>query len=93
MMANEMMDIDQTLGCLLGGAVGDALGAPYEGLWSKSIPDSDGLLAGFGEFHGCPRGQYTDDTQLTLATVESIVEQQTIDPHGIAVAELGETVS
>jgi ADP-ribosylglycohydrolase len=28
---------DQILRCLLGGAVGDALGAPFEGLWADSI--------------------------------------------------------
>ena len=38
------------LGCLLGGAVADALGAPFEGLWSHSIPDEPALLADFGEF-------------------------------------------
>jgi ADP-ribosylglycohydrolase len=57
----------------LGCAVGDALGAPYEGLWSHSIPDEEILLSGFGEFEGYPRGQFTDDTQLTLATVRSIL--------------------
>lgn len=60
-------------GCLLGGAVGDALGAPFEGLWSETIPDQDELLAGYALYEGFPPGQYTDDTQLTLATVESIV--------------------
>lgn len=64
---------DRFLGCLLGCAVGDALGAPYEGLWSDSIPDAETLLAGFGEFEGYPLGQYTDDTQLSVATVESIL--------------------
>jgi ADP-ribosylglycohydrolase len=32
---------DRFLGCLLGCAVGDALGAPYEGLWAESIPDAE----------------------------------------------------
>lgn len=65
---------DRFLGCLLGCAVGDALGAPYEGLWSASIPAEEALLAGFAEVEGYPNGQYTDDTQLSVATVESIVE-------------------
>lgn len=61
------------VGTLLGGAVGDAMGAPFEGLWTDDIPAADSLLASFHEYHGYPSGQYTDDTQLTLATIESIV--------------------
>jgi ADP-ribosylglycohydrolase len=45
---------DRVLGCVLGGAVGDALGAPFEGLWARSIPDAAVLLAGFAEFEGSP---------------------------------------
>lgn len=66
------------LGTLLGGAVGDAIGAPFEGLWADSIPSADSLAAAFHEYHGYPNGQYTDDTQLTLATIQSIVEQDDI---------------
>lgn len=72
------------LGCLLGCAVGDALGAPFEGLWSHSIPSDEALLAGFAEFEGYPRGQFTDDTQLTLATVRSILATGEVSPAHIA---------
>ena len=75
---------DRFLGCLLGCAVGDALGAPYEGLWSRSIPDEDVLLAGYAEFEGYPNGQYTDDTQLSVATVEAILESGDVAPAEIA---------
>src|ERR1700736_5102940 len=75
---------DRFLGCLLGCAVGDALGAPYEGLWSHSIPDAETLLAGFGEFEGYPPGQYTDDTQLSVATVKSILRTRSVSPPDIA---------
>lgn len=71
-------------GCLLGGAVGDALGAPFEGLWGETIPGKKELLQRFAEFEGFPEGQFTDDTQLTLATVESIVSCQYINPFDIA---------
>lgn len=78
------------LGTLVGGAVGDAMGAPFEGLWSESIPSADSLAASFHEYHGYPNGQYTDDTQLTLATIQSIVEQDDIIVADIAreIAEL-----
>jgi ADP-ribosyl-[dinitrogen reductase] hydrolase len=69
-------------GALVGGAVGDALGAPFEGLWSDDIPTSESLIASYHEFHGYPTGQYTDDTQLTLATIRSIIENGDVDiPH------------
>ena len=78
------------LGTLLGGAVGDAMGAPFEGLWADSIPSADSLAASFHEYHGYPNGQYTDDTQLTLATIQSIVEQNDIVVADVArqIAEL-----
>jgi ADP-ribosylglycohydrolase len=75
---------ERVLGCVLGGAVGDALGAPFEGLWSRYIPESSVLLAGYAEFEGFPRGQYTDDTQLTIATLQSILRRGHIDPKHIA---------
>jgi ADP-ribosyl-[dinitrogen reductase] hydrolase len=75
---------DRVLGCVLGGAVGDALGAPFEGLWSQSIPEPSALLSDFSEFEGFPRGQYTDDTQLTVATLQSIVRRGALDPADVA---------
>ncbi len=75
---------DQVIGCVLGCAVGDALGAPFEGLWSECIPERESLLADFAEFEGYPKGQYTDDTQLTIATLESVVRLGRIDPSDIA---------
>jgi hypothetical protein len=66
-MAGTGVDLrERFLGCVLGCAVGDALGAPYEGLWAHSIPDEATLLADYGEFEGYPKGQYTDDTQPRL---------------------------
>ncbi|PHS09977.1 MAG: hypothetical protein COA78_11630 [Blastopirellula sp.] len=76
--------IETFQGCLLGCAVGDALGAPFEGLWGSTIPIKEELLSGYAEFEGYPRGQFTDDTQLSIATVESIVEQGQVSPHDIA---------
>jgi ADP-ribosyl-[dinitrogen reductase] hydrolase len=75
---------DRVLGCVLGGAVGDALGAPFEGLWARSIPEASALMAGFAEYEGFPRGQYTDDTQLTVAALQSVVRRRRIDPADIA---------
>jgi ADP-ribosylglycohydrolase len=86
---------DRFLGCLLGCAVGDALGAPFEGLWSHSIPDEETLLAGFGVFEGYSPGQYTDDTQLSVATVQAILKARDVVPAEIArsIARLWKTES
>ncbi len=95
-MANSSIELrDRFLGCLLGCAVGDALGAPYEGLWAHSIPGMETLLSGFAEFEGFPTGQYTDDTQLSLATVEAILEAGDVVPAVVArfVAGLWKTQS
>lgn len=62
------------LGCLLGGAVGDALGAPVEFMRRREI------LARFGpngiddhaEAYG-GIGRITDDTQMTLFTAEGLL--------------------
>ena len=53
---------DRLKGCLVGGTIGDAVGSRYE---------SDGKV----DFVDFDQSVYiTDDTQLTLATCESIIE-------------------
>ena len=63
---------DQVTGCLLGGALGDAWGRPWEG--------SAGLI----HFEVPTRSSVSDDTQLTLATCESIIENGRVDPECLA---------
>jgi ADP-ribosyl-[dinitrogen reductase] hydrolase len=63
---------DHILGCLLGGAIGDMLGGPYE--------QSSGTATSTHFAHQA----ISDDTQLTLATCEAIVEEQLISPAHIA---------
>lgn len=84
MMLTPSELLQSVLGSVLGGAVGDALGAPFEGLWSRSIPEPNELLRGFAEFEGYPSGQWTDDTQLTVATLKSITRCGEVDPFDIA---------
>ncbi len=61
-------------GCLLGGAVGDALGAPIEFYRRSEILNQFGtenisdLLPAFGKV-----GTITDDTQMTLFTAEGVL--------------------
>ena len=69
---------DRVRGCLLGGAIGDALGAPVE-FWSRArIEDVFGSEGVQGyhpvTFSGEPRiGLITDDTQMTLFTCEGLM--------------------
>lgn len=53
-------------------AVGDALGVPFENLPRGSFICTD--MVGFGT-HSQPKGTWSDDTSLTLATQESISRQ------------------
>lgn len=76
---------DRVLGCLLGGAVGDALGAPVE-FWSsdritREFPD--GVRAYLPSGYGDALGLVTDDTQMTLFTLEGLLKARqspSLDP-------------
>ena len=75
--SGDVSRYDRILGCLLGGAVGDALGAPVEFLTLEQIGErfgSDGV-AGYEEAYG-RRGAITDDTQMTLFTAEGFLRAQ-----------------
>jgi len=65
---------DRFLGCLLGGAVGDALGAPIEfDSWSEIQGwFGAGGLRDYAAAYG-RRGAITDDTQMTLFTAEGLI--------------------
>lgn len=71
---------DRYRGCLLGLAVGDALGTTLE----FSRPENGGVepitdLVGGGPFHLAP-GQWTDDTSMALCLAESLCECGGVDP-------------
>jgi ADP-ribosylglycohydrolase len=62
------------LGCLLGGAVGDALGAPVEFMTRAEIMrrfGADGITEYAPAYGGL--GNITDDTQMTLFTAEGLL--------------------
>ncbi|GAA4637966.1 hypothetical protein GCM10023196_093860 [Actinoallomurus vinaceus] len=68
-------DPDRMLGCLLGGAIGDALGAPIEGRPIAEIRATYGE-AGLAEYSDARvrAGAVTDDTQMTLFTAEALIQ-------------------
>ncbi|WP_405621599.1 ADP-ribosylglycohydrolase family protein [Streptomyces sp. NBC_00076] len=65
-------------GCLLGGAIGDALGYPIEFSSLDRIRASHGERGATGFVPGAHgvRGLISDDTQMTLFTVEALVQAQ-----------------
>ena len=70
-------------GCLLGGAIGDALGGPVEFDDARAIlaKHPDGVrtfVAG-----GWPAGTVTDDTQMTLFTVEGLIRASVRTDRGL----------
>lgn len=68
------MDLQEKFsGAILGCAVGDALGAPFEFKKGFSLRAVEGLGDIYHPFEKCPLGQYTDDTQLTLALAETYI--------------------
>lgn len=61
-------------GCLLGGAVGDALGAPVEFMRRKQILEKfgpEGITEYSPAYGGL--GKITDDTQMTLFTADGLI--------------------
>ena len=63
---------DPILGCIVGGAIGDAMGGPYEGRMPSFQIDYDADW------------RLSDDTQLTLATCEAITKAGCVNPAVIA---------
>lgn len=72
---------DRARGCLLGLAVGDALGATLEGTARDTMPYHTEMLGG-GPFRLAP-GQWTDDTSLALALADSLLACGGLDPRDL----------
>ncbi|MFE6102585.1 ADP-ribosylglycohydrolase family protein [Streptomyces laurentii] len=71
---------DRAVGAVLGSAVGDALGAPFEfglpGVFRERFPDGAGEMCGGG---GWDPGEATDDTQMAVLVGASLVERGGLD--------------
>ena len=67
--------------CILTGAIGDAWGSGYENF--SEIDDSKRFYLFGKPEEKEPSWQITDDTQLTLATCEALIEDQNANPEVI----------
>lgn len=74
--------VDHAHGLVLGAAIGDALGAPFEfgppGAFSERFPAGSGELEMVGG-NGWDPGEFTDDTQMAILEANSIIEVGQID--------------
>jgi ADP-ribosyl-[dinitrogen reductase] hydrolase len=75
---------DRFAGCLMGLAMGDALGMPFEGMDARAIRARYGRVTEFLPAHELAAGQYTDDTKMMLCIAESIEERGCVYPEDVA---------
>jgi ADP-ribosylglycohydrolase/uncharacterized protein YegL len=72
---------ERFIGCLLGGAVGDALGRCVEGR-----PPGGTWVTKYQPWHGWksgPKGTITDDTQFTMWLSRSLIANRGVDPDDL----------
>ena len=64
---------------IIGLIIGDALGVPVE-FTSREILKKDPVtgMRGYGTYN-MPPGTWSDDSSMTIATIASIINKQTID--------------
>lgn len=74
-----MVSLDQFQGCVLGLALGDAVGAPYEGGILERILWRVLGTTRLGEM------RWTDDTQMSLDVMESLLAVGKVDPDDLAI--------
>lgn len=78
--------MEKTIATLVGCAIGDALGNPFEmaPAADKELQEWDGMFKAGGTFWKGQPGQYTDDTLMTIALSVSLIEKQDFDPEDVA---------
>ncbi len=77
-VGREPTQIERYRGCLLGLAVGDALGTTVEFKTPGSFRPVEDVVGG-GPF-GLSAGEWTDDTSMALCLAESLMERRGFDP-------------
>ncbi len=76
---------DRSIGCLIGLAVGDALGSRLEGYTPKAVKRSSLETPEFlDELWRWSQGRWTDDTKMAIALAESIVSAGGFNPKQAA---------
>ncbi|MBN1764790.1 MAG: ADP-ribosylglycohydrolase family protein [Sedimentisphaerales bacterium] len=76
--------LDRFRGCLIGQAIGDAVGAPLEGSTAGLIREQFGSATDFVADPPVDCLFYTDDTQMMIGIAETLVEHGEIDPDKLS---------
>jgi ADP-ribosyl-[dinitrogen reductase] hydrolase len=72
-------------GCLLGGAVGDALGRTLESVSPRGVPRTEWVI-NYRPWHGWksgPKGTITDDTQFSMWLLQSLITNRGVEPRDL----------
>ena len=92
---SDISRVDRARGCLLASAVGDALGAPLEGLSAPQVQAHYGTVEGYVDgsiawkkkpYRWRMPGLYSDDTQQAMALADSLIAHGRIVPASIVAA-------
>ena len=86
---NDMDYLQISTDCLLGLAVGDALGVPYEFMPRKQAETADlRSMKAEGFYHDQPAGAWSDDTAMALASLASLTRCRCFDAEDMMAAFL-----
>lgn len=79
------MKTNKSVDGIIGFAIGDAFGVPYEFKTREQMNSISNIeeMIGYGTYN-VPKGTWSDDTSMTLATMDSIAEKGKIDTEDIA---------
>jgi len=77
-MGKEEKYKEAFLGSIVGVAIGDAFGRPFEG-WTHEL-----ILKRIGLIEEMYQGIYSDDTEMTIGIIETIIEDPSLPPEGMA---------
>jgi len=79
---------DKFRGCLMGMAIGDALGAASEFMNERQVCDAFGVLKDYHATAYFGAGEFTDDTSMALAIADAFLEWMHKDGRGIGMLTL-----
>ncbi len=76
---------DRFIGSILGLAIGDAMGMPFEGWYPDQIRDYwKEKVFQPASYRGLGPGQYTDDTLMAICHLKSLIDSRGMDPEDTA---------
>lgn len=79
-------NMDRAIGAVVGSAVGDALGAPYE--FKPSLPDSTPVVLKVGG--AWELGEWTDDTSMAIPILRALANGDSLEDAGVLGRIVGE---